>query len=431
MKREKIAIIGLGAAGLTAAHLLQRKYDLTLYEKNDYLGGHACTIVVQDSDGSDIPLDVGFMVLNNVTYPTFHQLLAQLEGVEIGNSEMSFSYCSDIDPNLHYAINWNPQNEFAQETNLVKPNLTPEKPNKTFLKLLKYILKFCTQASQDLQQGNLENLSLGQYLSNQQFPDALINLYILPMGAAIWSSSPKNMLEFPAKTFIQFFTNHGLLSLEKGPQWQYIKGGSHNYVKAIIKNFQGEIHLNSPVNDVIREQDGVIIKTNKGEIQKFDYVIIGTHADEALKILTDASEQEKSLLGAWKYQINNGFLHTDESVMPSNKSSWASWNYRQESKDNSVLSITYHLNRLQRHQTNKQYFVTLNSQKTIAPEHIICELKFTHPLYNFDAIKSQPKLVNLKVTKRTYFCGNYFSYGFHEDAVKSGVNVAKALGVEL
>ena len=431
MKREKIAVVGLGAAGLTTAYLLQCNYDLTLYEKNDFLGGHACTIIVKDTDGVNIPLDVGFMVFNNVTYPTLHKLLSQLEGVEIGDSEMSFSYSSDIDSTLQYTINWNPNNEFAREINLIKSSLKSPKNNKTFLHLLKYILKFRKQASKDLEQGNLKNLSLGQYLSYKQFSDTLIDLYILPMGAAIWSSAPKYMLEFPAENFIRFFSNHGLLSLEKGPQWQYIKGGSHNYVKAMKKNFQGDINLNTPIDCIVREKDGVIIKTKNGKIQKFDYVVIGTHADEALKILADPSEEEQILLGAWKYQINNAFLHTDESVMPSDRNYWASWNYKQESKDNSCLSVTYHLNRLQRHKTDKQYFVTLNSQKQISPEHIIRELKFTHPLYDFEAIESQLKLASLNGKKRTYFCGNYFGYGFHEDAVKSGASVAKTFGVEL
>ncbi len=251
------------------------------------------------------------------------------------------------------------------------------------------------------------------------------------MGAAIWSSAPENMLEFPAETFIQFFTNHGLLSLDTGPQWQYIKGGSHNYVKVIINNFQGEINLNTSIEHVIREQDSVTIKTKNGTTKKFDYVVIGTHADEALKILAEPSEEERILLAAWKYQINNDYLHTDESVMPSERASWASWNYRQEPKNNYLLSVTYHLNRLQRHQTEQQYFVTLNSQKPIYPKYIIRELKFIHPLYNFEAIKSQPRLANLNGARRTYFCGNYFGYGFHEDAVKSGVSVAKAFGVEL
>lgn len=431
MKKEKIAVVGLGAAGLTVAYLLQNNYDLTLYEKNDFLGGHACTIIVKDTDRINIPLDVGFMVFNNFTYPTLHKLLSQLEGVEIGNSEMSFSYSSDIDYALQYTINWSSNSKSTQETNLIKSSLKSEKNNKFFLQLLKYILKFCNQASKDLEQGNLKNLSLGQYLSYKQFSDILINLYILPMGAAIWSSAPKYMLEFPAENFIQFFSNHGLLSLERGPQWQYIKNGSHNYVKAITKNFQGDVNLNTPIDYIFREKDDVIIKTKSGKIQKFDYVVIATHADEALKLLADPSEEEQILLGAWKYQVNNGFLHTDESVMPSNRNSWASWNYNQESKDNSLLSVTYYLNRLQRHKTDKQYFVTLNSKKQISPENIIRELNFTHPLYNFEAIESQPKLASLNGKKRTYFCGNYFGYGFHEDAVKSGANVAKAFGVEL
>ncbi|MDJ0718181.1 MAG: FAD-dependent oxidoreductase [Prochloraceae cyanobacterium] len=430
-QRCSIAIIGAGAAGLTAAHLIQPKHDVTIFEAHSYLGGHARTIIVEDGPDAGTPLDVGFMVLNDRNYPTLHKLLSQLGDIEIRDSEMSFSYYSEK-KNIQYAINWSPKSQFAKQTNFPSPILKQQKPNEIFLKLLKEIVHFCRQAYQDLSEGNLTEFTLSEYLTNKKYSKSLINYYIIPMGAAIWSTSLQQMLKFPAETFIRFFNNHGLLSLKEGPQWQYIKGGSKTYVKAIQKNFKGTVQLNSPISYISRQDDEVVIKTRKGEEKKFDYVVIGTHGDEALNMLAAPLEDERRLLGSWKYQINHAILHTDESVMPPDKTSWASWNYTQDTDDISSLSLTYHLNRLQSHTTTKkQYFLSLNCQKTIVRENVLAEIQFTHPIYTFEAIKSQQELAELNKGRRTFFCGSYFGYGFHEDAIKSGVNVARYFGVEL
>lgn len=428
----QIAIIGAGAAGLTAAYLLQRKHQVTIFEKGSHLGGHAHTIVLEDGPDAGTPLDVGFMVLNNRNYPTLHKLLSLLGVDKIIDSEMSFSYYSGKS-NTQYAINWNKNNDFAKRFN-EKSVGVQQKPNPAFLNLLKEIFQFCRQASKDLKEGKLANFTLREYLQIKEFSRFFIESYVIPMGAAIWSTPPQLMLEFPADVFIRFFDNHGMLSLQEGPQWQHIKGGSKTYIEAIFKGFKGSVNSDSTIKAIVRKDDGIIIKTGSKEEKKFDYVILATHADEALSLLSDPSEDERRLLRAWKYQVNQAVLHTDESVMPPDRSSWASWNYTQEAEtaDMSSLSMTYHLNRLQGHnKTEKQYFLTLNRHKLIPQKYILQELEFTHPTYSFESILSQKELPALNGNKRTYFCGSYFGYGFHEDAVRSGVAVARAFGVDL
>ncbi|WP_392535320.1 NAD(P)/FAD-dependent oxidoreductase [Nostoc sp. C117] len=431
--RSKVAIIGAGAAGLTAAYLLQRKHHVTIFEKESRLGGHAHTILVEQGVDVGTPLDVGFMVLNNRNYPTLHKLLSQLNVCEIPDSEMSFSYYSETS-NIQYAINWSHTNQFSKRTNLQSSPLEPQPYNATLLNLLKEILIFCNQARKDLLEDNFWELTLGNYLQSKKYSPALIDSYVIPMGAAIWSSTPQKIFDFPAKTFLYFFDNHGMLSLREGPKWQYIKGGSQTYVKEICKNFTGKVEVNSPIESISRLDDSVIIRPKNNKEQKFDYVIIAAHADEALSLLADPSVDERRFLGAWKYQVNDGILHTDESAMPPDKTAWASWNYINEAgvDDISSFSITYHLNRLQGHEnTQKQYFLSLNRHKPIAEEFILRKMKFTHPTYNFESFSTQKELAALNGAKRTYFCGSYFGFGFHEDAVKSGVEVARAFGVEL
>jgi predicted NAD/FAD-binding protein len=295
-------------------------------------------------------------------------------------------------------------------------------------------LRFCRQARSDLQTDKLAGLTLGSYLSQKDCSAPLINHYILPMGAAIWSMSPQEMLGFPAQMFIRFFDQHGLLSLADAPQWQYIKGGSQTYVKAILEQFSGVVRSNTKINSICRQPDGVEIRMDDGTTSQFDAVVIATHADEALGLLADPSDAERQLLGSWRYEKNYAILHTDQSVMPSNPANWASWNYTEETECEQMtqLSVTYHLNRLQNHlHTQQQYFLTLNRHQPIPSEHILQEIPFTHPIYTLESLRTQPQLQTINGVRNTYFCGSYFRYGFHEDAVKSGVAVAKMLGVTL
>jgi uncharacterized protein len=426
--RSKVAVIGAGAAGLTAAYLLQKKHDVTIFEKEHKLGGHANTVVVETGADIGTALDVGFMVLNNRNYPSLHKLLSQLQISEINDSEMSFSYYSEAN-NIQYAINWSHTNQFYKQNNSDKLAYNP-----VFVTLLKEVLLFCRQAQKDLLAGNLDNFTLGDYLHSKKYSEALINYYIIPMGAAIWSAPPQKMLDFPAAAFLSFFDNHGMLSLTDVPQWQYIPGGSQTYVKKIWQTFTGKVEVNAQIAAIDRFDDGVNIKFKNQQPQKFDYVVIATHADEALSLLAKPSTDESRFLGTWKYQVNDAILHTDESVMPPDKTAWASWNYTAEAEADglSLLGVTYHLNRLQGHtKTQNQYFLSLNRYKPIPEEYILQQFRFTHPIYTFASINSQKELAALNGRNRTYFCGSYFGYGFHEDAVKSGLNVAKALGVEL
>ncbi len=423
-----LAIIGAGAAGLTAAYLLQQRYRVTVFEADHRCGGHAQTIVLPDGPDAGTPLDIGFMVLNDRNYATLHQLLRALGEIDIGDSEMSFGYYSEPD-DFHYALNWSGDSAFAQATN--RQGALPA--NAHFLELLTHIMRFCRQVSGDLQAGRLDGLTLGDYFAVQPFSQALIDRYVLPMGAAIWSTPPGRLLAFPAEAFARFFEHHGLLSLQDVPRWQYIKGGSHRYVQRLISSLQGKVACSHPVAAVARRDASAVVATSSGESHVFDAVVMATHADQTLRLLVDPSADEQRLLGAWCYQTNDAILHTDIGVMPPDATSWASWNYTREAAadEDGALCVSYHLNRLQHHlHTDRSYFLTLNRQRAIASDHVLGEFTFTHPTYTFASLASQAPLKRLNGARRTFFCGSYLGYGFHEDAVQSGVAVAQLLGCE-
>ena len=420
-KRLKVAVIGAGVAGITTAYLLDRKHEVTLYEKNDYVGGHTNTIVINRGPDEGTPVDTGFIVLNDRNYPTLNRFLVQLD-VQIRKSDMSFSlYCEKS--GLQYSSNF-PDGFFAQRKNLWSV---------AFWKMVYDILKFNKKARLDLQNKNLGNVPLGEYLNQGNFSKQMIENYIIPMGAAIWSARPQQMFEFPASTFIRFFENHGLLTLKDRPQWYSVIGGSHTYVKKFLKGFKGTVITNSNIDQICRIETGIAVRMTDHTFKHFDCVIIATHTDEALTLLSDPSNDEKRLLGAWTYEKNHAVLHTDPSVMPPNKHAWASWNYTREksSKDSNPVSVSYDMNRLQGLQTKNRYFVTLNRTKSIPSEHIIREINYTHPSYTFQSINTQKELPKLNGVQNTFFCGSYFGYGFHEDAVQSGTAVARAFGIEL
>jgi predicted NAD/FAD-binding protein len=430
-KGLNIAVIGAGAAGLTAAYLLQQNHNVTIFEKDKRLGGHAHTLVVEQGPDAGTPLDIGFMVLNDHNYPTMHRLLHQLGDVEIGESDMSFSYHSE-ESKLEYAYA-NPKSKSSRLNNGMGGVPTKDqKLDPVVIKIIKEIYKFGCKASQDFADGILANLTLGQYLEAEGFSTDLINLYIIPSASAIWSTAPSQITDFPAATFLHFMNNHGMLTRDQIPKWQYIKGGSRSYINTIIRKFKGRVKINSQVDSISRESDGVYIKENSNTY-KFDYVVFGVHADQVLNLLSDPSEEEIRLLGTWKYQLNRTIVHTDISVMPSNKEAWASWNYTQELENNlDFYSVTYHLNRIQNHRhTQDQYFVTLNRRQEISERAILHQVDFTHPIYTFEAVNTQKDLTQLNGTRRTFFCGSYLGYGFHEDAIKSGVAVANQFDISL
>jgi predicted NAD/FAD-binding protein len=430
--RSRIAVVGGGAAGLAAAYTLQQRHDVTIFERESELGGHVRTVVIPSGPDAGTALDAGFMVLNDAHYPTLHRLLAQL-GIDcIGTSDMSFGYYSS-DHGFQYAINWRSEDPFARLTNLAAGTL-PGGRQSALGQLFGAALGFCRTARRDLHDGYLAGKTLSQYVQDRGFSPELVEHYILPLGSLSWSTPPRVMLDFPAETYVAFFENHGLLTLSAGPRWQYIRNGAVQYVRAIAERFRGAIELGVRDVKVSRDDTGATIHRS-GSQARFDFVVIATHADEALGLLLDPSEEERRLLGAWKYRQNRCVLHTDASVMPPDRSAWASWNYESVScsaGDGCHFSTTYHLNRLQgRLETKNQYFLTLNRRTPIPPEHAISEITFTHPVYTLEAVGTQPRIREQNGTRRTYYCGSYLGFSFHEDAVKSGVAVAEALGLTL
>ena len=420
-KGLKIAVIGAGVAGLTAAHLLGPRHAVTLYERNAYLGGHTNTLTIDRGPDQGTPVDTGFIVYNDRNYPTFIRLLADL-GVESRPSDMSFSF-SSRKHDLEYS-SYVPGGLFAQCRNILNP---------VFYGMLADILRFNRTAVRDLLAGRLSGQTLGEYLTLGHFNKPFIDFYLTPMGAAIWSTPLKEMFDFPARSFIRFFYNHGLLALKGRPHWRTIPGGAQTYVRAIEKRFSGKVILNARLAAVSRTAESVTVREKNGAMQTFDYVIFAAHADEVLPLLTDPSADEKRLLGAWEYTPNTAVLHSDVSAMPRNQRAWASWNYLLEGESGPAtpVSLTYHMNRLQNLKTRLPYFVTLNRKAPLAEERIYKVIHYMHPKYTLKSLGSQAGLPALNGKNRTFFCGSYFGYGFHEDAVKSAVDAVSVFGVTL
>lgn len=420
-KRLNIAIIGSGVAGITAAYILQQKHDVTLFEKNQYVGGHTNTIVIDKGPDAGTAIDTGFIVLNDRTYPNLHTLLERLN-VKVRNSDMSFGlYCQQ--KGLQYA-GTNLAGIFSDYSNIFSVS---------YWCMLRDVVRFNTRGKEDLQNGLTEGKTLGEYLEQLHFSEEFINDYLVPMGSAIWSTPSDKMFDFPATTFLRFFDNHGLLSLNDRPQWQTVAGGGYQYVKSFLNTFKGHVELNSHIKSVWRDENGVMLHFEDGRTRAFDYVVFAVHADQVLPLLENPTNEERALLGCWRYTKNHTILHTDISVMPPNRRAWASWNYTREAVETqqNPLSITYHMNRLQGLRTTQNYFVTLNRQQAIDPQHIIREFEYMHPSYSMETLQTQPQLQKLQGINNTFYCGSYFGYGFHEDAVKSGVKAAEAFGLQL
>lgn len=420
-KKLNIAVIGSGVAGLTAAYILNREHNVTVFEKNDYAGGHTHTIVIEKGPDAGTPVDTGFIVMNHANYPLFTGLLEQL-GVGLRDSDMSFGYhCEET--GLQYSSR-GLSGLYAQRGNIVSPK---------FQRMVYDLLRFYKHAKSDLETGSAATLTLGEYLKERKFSDIFITHHILPMGSAIWSTPDDEMMEFPAESFFRFFNNHRLLSLTGQHVWRTVIGGSHTYVKAIRKTLKKDVLVSSAVKSVTRKKGSVLVRAEGRKDETFDIAVIAAHADEALRLLADPTAEEKRLLGAWRYQKNRTVLHTDNTLMPTNKNAMASWNFiRSAGKEKgSPLTLTYHMNRLQGLDTVNQYYVTLNSVKKIPKDKIITTMDYHHPMYTFKSMNTQRELHKLNGENGTYFCGSYSGYGFHEDAVRSGVVVARLLGCDL
>ena len=408
----KVAVIGSGISGLSAAYFLSKKYKVDLFEKEDRFGGHSHTIDIKlNEDTNKILADIGFIVFNKKTYPNLINFFKEIE-VEIEKSNMSLSFMSkDID--LEYCGK-GLKGIFSHKKNLF---------NFDFFKMFLEILKFYKKSSK-LNEFN-EDISLGEYLVNEKHSEYFINYHLIPMVSAIWSMPPYDAKKMPIKFFMKFFQNHGLFNLSKRPQWYTVKNRSRQYVNKVIEKISGEHFKNYKIEKIKRISNFVrIFYGSENEYFDYDKVIIATHADEAKKMIEDKSEEEAKILGSFQYKKNLAIIHSDEVVMPQKRFNWSAWN-TSISKKNS--SVTYWLNLLQNFKINKNIFLTLNPFEKINTDKIIKKVEFTHPYYDHNTLKNQKNLHLIQNKKNILFCGSYFGYGFHEDGIKSTLEMIKFL----
>lgn len=403
----KIAIVGSGIAGNVAAYQLCREHEVTMYEAADHVGGHSHTHELWHEERK-VAVDTGFIVFNERTYPRFSALLDELQ-VETQPSEMSFSVqCART--GLEY--NGTTFNSlFAQRRNLLRPS---------FWRMIADILRFNREAPAFLDAPGPEP-SLGEYLSAQGYSQQFVEHYILPMGAAIWSAGVSSMQQFPARYFIRFFHNHGMLSVDDRPQWRTISGGSARYVEKLTRPFRSQIRLSTPVESIQRTPAGAIVKAAGCEAARFDRVFLACHSDQALRLLLDASDAEREILGAIRYQRNDVALHTDVSLLPKRRLAWAAWNYHVLEPGAERVAVTYNMNLLQRLQTRLPLLVSLNMTERVNPAAVLKRLTYEHPAHTPQGVAAQSRQAEINGVNRTYFCGAYWRFGFHEDGVVSAL----------
>lgn len=411
----KIAIIGSGISGLTAAYYLNRSHDVYLYEADDRLGGHTATKSI-DIGGRNYSIDTGFIVFNDWTYPNFIKLLDELK-VESQPTTMGFSVFDPLNGFEYAGTNF--FTLFAQKRNFF---------SLSHWRMLRDIVRFNKEALADLQSGNLEpNENLGHYLQRKHYSPAFTERYLIPMGCAIWSATQGAMLAFPLEFFIRFFSNHGLLNVVNRPQWRVIKDGSKSYIAPLIKSFEHKIKLNHAVEKIVRDKNGVSI-TGNGSTETYDQVVLACHSDQALALLADASADEKSVLGAIAYQKNSVVLHTDTDFLPRRKSTWSSWNYQLQNDTQKPPILSYSMNILQDIKSDIEFCVTLNAKEKINPAKILGSYEYAHPVFSQSAMRAQESWGTINGVNRTWFCGAYWFNGFHEDGVNSALRVIKGLG---
>ena len=409
MNRKEIAIIGSGISGLTCAHKLAPHNNIRVFEAADYIGGHTHTVRVE-KEGEVSDIDTGFIVFNDRTYPNFIKLIDSL-AVKYQPTEMSFSVKNEkID--LEYNGN-NLNTLFAQRRNLLRPK---------FWSMVREIVRFNKEVRRAASKNG--TLTIGQFLESMRYSDLFKENYLLPMISAIWSMGLESCMDFPLQFFIRFFENHGLLDITNRPQWYTIEGGSSSYVEPLTAGFHGRISLNSPVLRVERPGNRIRVVTATGTAY-FDEVIFACHGNQALELLTHPSEEEKSVLGEFQTSHNDVVLHTDISFLPKRKLGWASWNYNMVDAAREQTTLTYNMNILQRLQKKHTYLVTLN--QNIPEEHILRSFKYNHPVFTLASINAQKQWENISGKNNSHFCGAYWFNGFHEDGVKSGLRVCKAM----
>ena len=443
-----LAIIGTGIAGLGCAHFLHRHFDLTLFEQNDYAGGHTNTVTAPEpGTGRLVPIDTGFMVFNQVTYPHLTRLFTQL-AVPIKKTDMSFSV-RHADTGLEFAGS-SLNHLFAQRRNLFRPR---------FYRMLAAINRFNREAVAALNDPATQNETLGDYVRRRGYGEDFFNLYLVPMSSAVWSTPPEQMLAFPATSLLRFFHNHGFLGLSTQHQWWTVDGGAKTYVEKITVPFRDRLHLRQAATRVIRTPRSVTVMTSSGEAQNFDHVILACHGDQALRLLVNPTRDEERLLREFKFQANIATLHTDASVMPRTKLAWSAWNYeiaRDSGSDGSggtgvppvsrsgtgfpardsspvpaSTATHYWMNKLQGVSDRENYFVTINRPESIAPDRVLRRIHYEHPLFSLGAVRAQADIpaLNLagRTTTHTYFAGAWQRYGFHEDGLLSAVRLSEQL----
>lgn len=415
--RASVAVIGSGIAGIAAAYRLDQRARVTLYEANPRLGGHTHTVVLPEGPDAGTPVDTGFIVFNEHNYPGFSAFLRELN-VAAADSDMSFSY-SIADSAFCYS-SIVPRGLFACRRNAVDPR---------FWRMLIDILRFNRRALADLAAARAPEGTLEDYIRACGCGRWFAERYLLAQGAAIWSCPAGELRGFPATSFLHFFRNHGLLQIRGRPRWRYVKGGSQRYLDAFASRFTGALRTGTPVRAVTQDGRGVAVHTANGPPERFDAVVIATHADQALAMLETPHAAAREALATWRYSTNRAVLHSDASLMPTTCDAWASWNVVREAgqDEHAPLTLTYHMNRLQRLETQEPLFVTLNPMRAPRADRVIQEIVYTHPVYSAAAVRSQPVLRALNGTGPIAFAGSYMGYGFHEDGYQSGCAAAVAI----
>ncbi len=413
---KKVAVVGAGISGLSAAWLLGQAHDVVLIEAESRLGGHANTVLVSDGAGGETAVDTGFIVYNQKTYPNFVALLDEL-GVATQPTEMSFAVSLD-GGRLEYS-GTSLAGLFAQRRNLASPR---------FWAMLQGLVRFYRDATRDAQAGHVTEMKLGDYIAAGGYGAAFRDDHLLPMAAAIWSAPCSEILSYPAQAFLRFHHNHGLLQLTDRPIWRTVSGGSARYVARLHEQFSGKVRLGTSVRQVRRSPNEVLV-TGDGWSEAFDHVVFATHADRTLALLADPDPLETAALGAFRYSRNRAVLHGDAALMPLRRRAWASWNHIGErDKPDAACAVTYWMNRLQDLPGTRPFFVTLNPPATLRHDTILHEEIYEHPIFDQAALAAQEQLWALQGARRSWFCGAYFGSGFHEDGLQAGLAVAEALG---
>ena len=411
----KIAVVGAGISGLSAAYYLSKKHKVDLFEKENQFGGHANTIKVAYNTNKEIPIDIGFMVFNKQTYPNLINFFLENK-IEIEKSDMSFSVTVE-NSGLEYCGK-GLAGIFSNKKNLFNPK---------FLKMFFEILSFYKNCEK-IEIKKINSITLGEYLKEIKISDYFINYHIIPMVSAIWSMPPYEAKQMPLSFFLSFFKNHGLFKIKDRPQWFTVANRSKTYVDKIIGQVSGEHFKNYNINKITRNDLGVkIFYGEENEFFDYDKVVIATHADEALKIIDNPTLDEETILKKFKYRANTAVIHFDESVMPKNKKAWCAWNSSMDSANNEKTAVTYWINQLQNLKIDRDIFLTINPFKEIPNDKIFKKVSFTHPYYDTDALNNQSNLHKIQNQKHILFCGSYFGYGFHEDGIKSSIDMLKTL----